>query len=132
MDDAVTEQPALTPAVRASMQDMLRRITLLLREMSRARRKGVFFVAEIIMETRLVVDHFDGRRPNVKRLIGDVVPGLIGLSAALKILREMKAEGLFSTETDPRDGRATLMIMTPTAKLIDRAERRWERLAAAA
>ena len=62
-------------------------------------------------------------------MIADVVPQLISLRTAMKILREMAEEGLIVREQDPKDGRATITI--PTAKLIDRAERRWERLAAA-
>jgi hypothetical protein len=54
---------------------------------------------------------------------------MIGMSTALQLFRDTKAEGLIFSEDDPNDGRATLI--SPTAKLIDRAELRWERLAAA-
>jgi hypothetical protein len=97
--------------------------------MSRSRRKGVLFWAEMIMEARVVADFLDGNPPNVKTVMSEVVPALIVAGTAHKILREMEAEGLLSTSTDPKDGRATLI--TPTEKLLDRAQRRWERLAAA-
>jgi Winged helix DNA-binding domain len=119
----------MTPNVRAAMQAMLRRNTILQRDMARSPRRGILFVAEIIMEARVVADFLDGTPPNIKRLESEVVPALIGERTAHKILREMIAEGLLATEADPKDGRATLMM--PTAKLIDRAHRRWERLAAA-
>jgi hypothetical protein len=95
--------------------------------MSRSRRKSVLFLAEIIMGARAVADHLDGKPSNVKRLMSEVVPDSIGARTAHKILREMESEGLLSASTDPKDRLATLI--TPTEKLLDRAQRRWERLA---
>ena len=63
----MTDQPALTPAVRAGMQGLLRGTTILLRDMSRSRRKGVFYLAEVIIETRVVADYLDGKPSNVSK-----------------------------------------------------------------
>jgi hypothetical protein len=87
------------------------------------------FVAEAIMEARAVADFLDGKPSNMKRLKSEVAPAWLSERTAYEILHKMIGAGLLSTEHDPKDLRATLMM--PTAKLIDRAQRRWDRLAAA-
>ena len=63
----MTEQPTMTPAARAAMHAMLRRNDIRLRDMERSPRRGFLFLAEMIMEARLVSDHLDGRRSNFKK-----------------------------------------------------------------
>jgi hypothetical protein len=112
--------------VQQRMRRMLTRNRAYRRDMVVARRSGIFYFAEMLMEARLIIDHLGGKKSNAKRLVMEVAPDWLGETSAHRILRVMKKDGYVTVETDPDDHR--FLIVQPTEKMLERCERRWMRV----
>ena len=117
---------AIPGPIRARMDRALARNRAYRREMADGPRTGVLYVAEVLIETRLVLDDTDGRLTNVKRLAAEVSPEWIGRTTAIRLIHQLEAEGLVTLNADPDDGRS--VVVRCTEKLRQRNTERWNRV----
>jgi hypothetical protein len=118
----MAEFPGVTAHAAEAMRRLLAMNVVFRREMAEGRR-GALFIAAAMIETRAVLDAIDGRQTSLKQLIGVATPEWVSESGARRIMSELVAEGLVRTKTSTKDRRA--VIVTPTAKLAAKSERRW-------
>jgi hypothetical protein len=119
----------MSPTTAQLMQQELAMNRVLRRDMARSRRRGALYMAEIVMETSLILDASAERQTIIKQLTCEVVPEWVGESTARRIVKAWHAAGLVDVESDPDDGRSS--IIRPTAKMVDRANARWRDVEAA-
>ncbi|MGO8915397.1 MAG: hypothetical protein ACLQJR_05765 [Stellaceae bacterium] len=116
----------LPAEIRARISRMITRNAAFMKDMARCQRRSAPYFAEVLMEARLLTDYLDGRIPNMKRLIGEVVPGWCGASSAKRILHRLKREGMIEMIADQDDMRAVIVLPTPA--LIEKNRDRWQRV----
>jgi hypothetical protein len=118
---------AISHEIRSRMDRALARNRAYRKDMAGGPRNGALYLAEILIETRLVLDDADGRQTNIKRLVAEVSPEWIGHSTALRLIHRIEAEGLVMLETDPADGRS--VVVRCTEELRARNTERWAKVA---
>jgi len=94
--------------------------------MAKGPRNGALYVAEVMIEARLILDSDDRRQTNIKRLIGEVAPEWVSERTALRLVHQLAKEGYLVLEPNPIDGRGVLVRCTD--KLIDRNHERWTKV----
>jgi hypothetical protein len=87
------------------MQQELAMNRVIRHDMGLSPRRGALYLAEIIMESALIVAAVQDRQTNTKQLTYGVAPEWVGESTARRIIKAWHAEGLIDFETDPSDRR---------------------------
>ena len=124
---ALYNHSTMNPVVASRMKRMLARNAAYRRDMAGSTRTGVLYVAELLMEVRLILDSESDIPTNAKRLVMEVCPEWIGASTAHRILKDWVAAGMVDAQVDPDDRRAVLI--SPTPRMLARSGARWERIA---
>jgi hypothetical protein len=113
-------------ATRAELISVLARNRAYRRDSARIGKSGALYMATVLIEGRLIMDMEEGRRTNMKRLIGEVAPEWISPTSALRLIHQLAAEGVVMLDRNPADGRGRLV--RGTELLIERNEDRWGRI----